>query len=189
MLLQDRLIDYLLLGDACKYYAMRGYTQVEVPWIVEKEFSQITAPVGFDDISFALKDDRRLVCSAEQGFFQKKAFDDLPYAKYFAVSPCFRDEELDETHSKWFVKLELYFHSISHPGAASMMEVFLRDAKHFFDKQGAMTRISATDIGVDLISGGLEVGSYGIRQTTDGYMAYGTGLALPRLSLALDGRK
>jgi hypothetical protein len=50
---------------------------------------------------------------------------------------------------------------------------------------GVDATLFATQEGSDLMYKGLELGSYGMRMTPDISIAYGTGLALPRFSLAL----
>lgn len=185
MLLQDRPIDYSILARACEFYANEGFTQVEVPWVVMPAFSRMTSPTGDDGIAFVLRDGRHLVCSAEQGFIQEVMTGNLVTGReYFSVSPCYRDEIPDGTHSKWFMKLELFGISTSSIGARAMAEEFTIAARRFFTSEHVAHSLLRTDIGVDVMAGDLEIGSYGIRQIGNVYAAYGTGVALPRLQLA-----
>lgn len=203
MLLQERLIDYKMLSNACAFYSAYGYAQTEVPWVVGVDESKSTF-VGNpdDDISFKLSNSEVLVCSAEQGFVAR--MHDLaltPKTKYFSVSPCFRDERLDHTHSKWFIKLELFaYFSQEDDGIAEEYKLaFENDAMRFFGVCGFNRTTGAklikkyTDIGTDIYAEtptrdgfSLELGSYGLRGIGDKVIVYGTGLALPRMSLAID---
>lgn len=185
-MLQSIPIDYMLLARACNFYRDAGFEQKEVPWIVSGEVSRSTSPIPGDGFSFVLADSRHLVASGEQGFVSLALSDELqPGMRYFTVTPCFRDEELDATHSKCFMKLELFsVHSnasAAHTSSTKMLEIareFFRLAKCYPEP-----RIEATLIGYDLMCGTLEVGSYGVREIGGYHMAYGTGAALPRLSL------
>jgi hypothetical protein len=189
-MLQEKLIDYRLLADACQFYRGEGYVQREVPWIVDAEFSRMTSPLPGDGFSFVLQDKRHLVASAEQGFVELALSENSDFTyngRYFAVSPCFRDEPHDETHSKWFMKLELF--SVHSKEAQAYQSSFKMadQARLFAIAQGCVdTWTQRTDIGYDLMVGDLEIGSYGIRKIGEYYIAYGTGAALPRLSVAIE---
>lgn len=184
-MLQTKLIDYPLLARACQFYESRGYKQIEVPWIVEGEVSRMTSPTGTDGVAFILQDSRHLVCSAEHGFIDMFLHGGLEiHQKYYSVSPCFRDEEHDDTHSKWFMKLELFVACERRAGAVLYYDGFIKGARTLFREEGVETETIETAIGLDLMAGDLEVGSYGLRKINNSYVAYGTGLALPRLSLA-----
>lgn len=188
-MLQDRTIEYSLLARVCEYYQRDGYTQREVPWIVDGSVSRSTSPLPGNGFSFVLEDSRHLVASAEHGFVQRLMEGSLDFGrKYFAVSPCFRDEAHDATHCKWFMKLELFACHISEAIAYKTAHDMLASAKTFAISQGCIDLWhQKTDIGYDLMCGDLEIGSYGIRAFDNCYAAYGTGAALPRLSLAIDG--
>lgn len=190
-MLQSKLIDYRLLADACQYYDKQGYMQREVPWIVEAEYSRMTSPLPGDGFSFVLQDKRHLVASGEQGFVEQtlRGVGEFSYTdRCFAVSPCFRDEPHDATHSKWFMKLELFSLHAKPEAAYQSSFKMLDQARTFALSKGCIdTWQQKTDIGYDLMVSELEIGSYGIRKIGDYYIAYGTGAALPRLSLAIEG--
>lgn len=189
MLLQEKVIDYRMLADAVEFYTDKGYSQCEVPWVVESVFSFATSPTRDKGIAFELTDGDFLVASAEQGFVKEDFLGRLTRdKKWFAVSPCFRNEKLDETHSKWFMKLELFASAYSHEDAALFGIDFLRDAKEFFERYVEQTNVVRTHDGFDINgSHGLELGSYGVRTLDPGhFIAYGTGLALPRFTLATE---
>lgn len=186
MLLQYKQIDYRLLADACRYYNNIEYNQIESPWIIEERFSLITSPNNERGVAYVLDNSQHLVCSSEQGMIQM-AFNNTIRSgvKYFSVSPCFRDEPLTEFHSKTFMKLELFSISSTESGALAQASRFSSDASTFFKRYKVNHEIIPTDIGEDIVTlNGLELGSYGIRKFEDFYTVYGTGLALPRFSLA-----
>lgn len=191
MHLRDKNIDYELLADACKYYSKIGFIQVEVPWIVEPHYSTMTLAPGDTDNAYVLNDGNRLVCSGEQGLIRHAAFGRLkPNTDYFSVTPCFRKDDVNiknsvATHSNWFIKLEL-FRFACDPFIYSR---FAWQARTFFSEVGVETIIMETPFGCDLTHKGLELGSYGSRilPTINMNMVYGTGLALPRFSLAKPG--
>lgn len=185
-MLQDKIIDYTLLADACKFYSFNDYTQVEVPWIVDSTIAGLTMPNNA--VPFVMKDGSYLVGSAEQGFIQQTLLGNLDFGKYyFSVSPCFRNEKNDDTHSTWFMKLELFYASMNRVSISDAPWCMLQDASRFFEKMGVrdVTTVNV-DTGLDLMSGDLEIGSYGFRRIGDLYIAFGTGAALPRLQLAIE---
>ena len=198
MLSQDTPINYDLLAKATQFYRGYRFKQIEVPWLVDSDSSMRTAPSK--DVCFVVRDGRHLVGSAEQGFIELSLEKLVGYGQrdkielgqnYFAVSPCFRNEKLDDTHSKWFMKLELYSLHDTQIAADVASNNFLTLARDFFWEVAARNAdIEKTDTGFDLSLGGLEVGSYGTRVLKtiwgDGYAAYGTGIALPRFQIALE---
>lgn len=187
MLLQNKRIDYKILADACSFYTNREYNQVECPWIADERFMIMTSPTKDVGFAFGLNDNKRyMICSAEQGLVQMACNNLLKTGmKYFSVSPCFRDELLDETHSKTFMKLELFHISKTKAGALAVTSRLLSDAFEFNKSHGINSKQEQTNIGVDLLDQhGLELGSYGVRAIDDFFISYGTGLALPRFNLA-----
>jgi seryl-tRNA synthetase len=186
MMLQDKILDYQILADACKFYRFREYEQIEVPWIVCADFAQLTMPESA--VPFVLNDGAYLVGSAEQGFVQMALLNQLDYGKfYFSVSPCFRNEKRDDTHSTWFMKVELFHKSTTHAAASNAAMYMMDHAIQFFRKAGVIELQTArVDTGIDIMADSLEIGSYGVRQISDFYVAFGTGAALPRLQLAIE---
>lgn len=192
----DPLIDWASIAKSVNSYISHGYTQVSVPWMVERKYSLATC--GDVGLVYETKNDLILVGSAEQGFIQEDAHGRLPEGRYFAVTPCFRDEPvIDRYHQKTFVKIELY----SNTGILiderdkmidAALDVFrsrmfevstnLAPNHNFSDVILPMPVVKATDDGYDIVCGGVELGSYGIRSFENTMWAYGTGLAEPRMS-------
>lgn len=198
MLLQNRLIDFKLLANACAFYSAHGYSQIEVPWIVNPMVSMSTFEGSPEsDIAFKLDSGHSLVCSAEQGFVSLMLDDKLTdNTKYFSISPCFRNERMDDTHSKWFIKLELFAYSTNN---AKFDETFKSDALKFFGSCGLNRSTGASLKSVDTSEGTdiyaelkrhdgfyIEIGSYGVRDIEGYTVSYGTGAALPRLSAVIE---
>lgn len=191
------LIDWELLHDAEFFY--RAYlesTYIEVPWIVDPDVAEITTDRHEIDTSFG-----RLVGSAEQGFLQlcKQGKIYNPEIIYHSISPCFRDDEMDDLHERHFMKLELFELLCKTSNDEKRLREIGGEAFKFFRGQCLDCEIVPTgDLMCDIVSKNLkiEVGSYGIKSHDFGgnvgkiRWVYGTGLALPRFSraLALEGR-
>lgn len=176
------LIDYRLLADAIAFYSARGYQQVEVPWLVGADAILATIPPQHLDGAMMVEQrSEYLVGSAEQGFLEI----DLPPGRYMAVSPCFRAGEVDALHQETFMKLELHQTSDTD---LSYVHDMIDDACEFFDQHCGSRPLFINDTadGWDIEIAGIEVGSYGVRDSGGRTWVYGTGLALPRFSLACD---
>lgn len=166
-------IDWRLLGAAVSYYQVLGYQYVEVPYVVPEEIIRLTLPPQYD--ADAVPGLGCLVGSAEQSLLSM----DLPDGTYMAVSPCFRPEPvLNELYQRHFMKVELFqLGDVMNP-----MRMLL-DAQGFMN-QFVVTEVVRTAEGKDLTVDGIEVGSYGFRNARGLSWACGTGLALPRFSVA-----
>lgn len=180
-------IDYALLGEAVQFYKSLGYEYREVPWAVPAAAIDATLPPECDRVVLVVGNKRRdtdyhttaneLVGSAEQGFITL----DLPPGRYVGVTPCFRvEDQYDVLRQSMFMKVEL-FDNTADPDELPMM----LEAQRFAQVHGVNAKIVETDIGHDLMADDIEIGSYGYRTIAPyGRWAYGTGLALPRFSVA-----
>lgn len=170
-------IDWRMLADAIAYYERIGYTYVEVPYAVSKDIIRLTLPPEYDDAVQPVEPFGCLVGSAEQSLLSM----DLPPQDglgYVACSPCFRPEPvLNELYQFHFMKVELFQTDNLNPIR------MLLDAQMFMNRF-ALTEVVRTDQGKDLTVDGIEVGSYGFRSAEGRKWACGTGLALPRFSVA-----
>lgn len=198
-------IDYELLGLAVGQYKLRGYQYVEAPWVVEDEAVRVTLPEWCPVLKLGQHvgsglyerwpNDSALVGSAEQALISMG----LPAGAYMAVTPCFRYEEHTDLFTQdYFMKLELFVTDSfdKHSGRTIEATVgrVMDDAAEVMAFLGDIRpNTLATAEGFDLTIGGVEVGSYGYRHTdcfqTPGIegglnWVYGTGLALPRFSVA-----
>lgn len=167
---------------AVEFYSKLGYTLVDAPQCVDLDVSQHTKPAGVPETFH--RGIKVYVGSAEQSFLQMRRDGELTAGRYMAVTPCVRHEPvLDSTHYQVFLKLELISVGLSED------RLLCSHAKEFFNSEGVLTEEVITDIGVDLESGGIELGSYGTRTMLDGTQyTYGTGLAEPRMSVVVNGK-
>lgn len=185
------MIDYKKLSDALDYYQQLGYRRMEVPWIISKHAAHVTCPS--DRRPFIVDELSALVGSAEQSFIQLGLMDSgLPPGRYCAITPCFRHEGvLDKFHQEYFMKVELIETQIVNE---IMLEDVVDDARKLFSKYIECdvvmniddTCITGYSYDIETRYGGIELGSYGIREHDSFKWVFGTGLAEPRLSIAMD---
>ncbi|MBI4151330.1 hypothetical protein HY496_00025 [Candidatus Woesearchaeota archaeon] len=180
-------IDYKIIADALEFYRSRGYTEMEVPWIVSDEAKMVTAPEKDKPFRTHLG---TLVASAEQSFVELMLHHTLRAGKYVSCTPCYRDEIRDDLHHCWFLKVELIDvlseEQLSNGEINLQLNEMIESAESFF-KRYLPIRRKETREGVDLICGDQpwELGSYGFRSYQHLNWIYGTGVAEPRLSIAL----
>lgn len=198
-------IDFRNLADAKDYYANLGYREVVAPWTVtEGAYAWTSPPGGVASYEVA---GRLLVASAEQSFIEMMGMGALTAGKFQATTPCFRDEGFyTRIRLPYFMKLELievlaltgltrYAEHILNDRAEQMAQ----DALEFFSRRLSV-HISETNDkdklraskSYDILSSGLgiELGSYGCRKLPSGITwVYGTGVAEPRLSVAIQMEK
>jgi hypothetical protein len=176
------LINYRYLSDAVDYYKGKGYRYVEAPWFVTPEAINVTKPDKARTFeTFA----GHLVASGEQSFIDMRG-ELCPGRKFMCVTPCFRDEpKHDSQHLRCFIKCELIIPLWKDDNPDTFLEVLLKDAQVWLGRYGVF-KIVVTKEGKDIFLGDVEVGSYGYRQFKDFRWVYGTGVAEPRLSQAID---
>jgi seryl-tRNA synthetase len=185
------MISWQRLGDAIAHYRHLGYEEIETPWAVNREASDVTRPPGRPNFDMIAGDDNygALVASAEQGFIHLRMFDVLEPGRYISCGPCFRNEPvIDETHRLYFMKAELIDTvDVSRASLHRMMG----DAMETFKKLApyeVWSDIKIVPTGMDefdIEAGGIEIGSYGIRDIPGFSWVYGTGLAEPRFGQAI----
>lgn len=166
------LIDTKLLIDAMAYYESIGYKPVASPMLVDKDVVELTLPKG----NMAREHlGKYYVGSAEQSFYQiiKDGFN--PVGSYMLITPCERDEIIDETHFGLFLKVELV------STVKSCAEI-CNDVDYFYSKKGFSSEVFPIGNSFDIEIGGIEVGSFGERIYKGNKIAFGTGLALPRIT-------
>lgn len=196
--------------EAREYYESKGFAYIDVPWAVSREAIMLTRPPHVKGEPFSLEAGGKLlypVASAEQSFLQMRLDGQLTSAafqSYCAITPCFRNEPvLDDQHQPYFMKLELISWVPSNGKIIEQeiqMHRMIDDARKFFEAEGLETDIIANTEGLrdplaveglayDITSyrTNVEVGSYGIREHASvGRWIYGTGIAEPRFSYALE---
>lgn len=179
------MIDYQLLDYSAKFYENHGFRRIESPWTVSKAIDDITRPS--DRIPFQLKhNDKCLVGSGEQSFLYLYLKGYLPKGKYQTITPCFRYEAFDETHTKYFMKNELMQ---TDKVESTDLENIVDIAYSFFISISgkSLANVKQTKDGFDIEINGKEVGSYGIRECEFLKWIYGTGCAEPRTSSVING--
>lgn len=183
------MIDYTLLAAALEHYKWLGYSPLDVPWFVSVESIEVTRPPEsrlFETFAGCL------VASGEQSFIEMMEQGTLPLGKSVCITPCFRDEsELDEVRQQYFMKVELIDYMPEDLEVAkSQMEMHALGFLSRYVEVGLERIFQERDgkaeyIGTDIMSNGLELGSYGCREYKNHKWVYGTGCAEPRLSYAI----
>lgn len=180
------MINYDNIHKSIEFYEKRRYIRVESPWTVTESISSLTRPVGSKDFTI-LEKNKVLVASGEQSFLYLYVKGFLPKGRFQTVTPCFRDEVFDTTHSKYFIKNELIVTDEVHIGV--LMEMVIQSKVFFksilgnkFKVEDIRTGDNSFDIVVKINNKEYELGSYGIRHCEFLSWVYGTGCAEPRLS-------
>lgn len=177
------MIDYGRIDRSIDYYSGIGFTRIESPWTVTEEVSGITRPPGAKDWKIIGKE-KVLVASGEQSFLYLYLKGFLPKGCFQTVTPCFRDEPFDNTHSKYFIKNELI---CTDTVTERRLEDLVQTCFDFFEKELGYSpdlKIIRTESGYDINWRDIELGSYGIRGCNFIDWIYATGLAEPRASMA-----
>ena len=183
------MIDYSLLADASLLYEKAGFSKIEAPWLVPDDVMAITASPGAT--MFPLLDEGLLVASGEQSLLSLWSRGKLPTGRWQCTTPCFRDDDLDDLHRRYFMKLELIDTEPSdqklNDTICYCLEFFRRhvectvvptDPTHPSDLEG-------TTFDIVTVESDIELGSYGIRRSDIGAWIYATGCAEPRLSYSI----
>lgn len=175
-----------LFQEARVFYSEYGVKYIETPWIVGELAIQLTIPPESRPHKVKIMNGPQLgflVASAEQGFLQMAMEGRLDNNKpYMSISPCFRDDQEDELHQEYFMKLELFMLG----GSYSDCDFFKKKAFQFFESQGACTytlRTAENSYDLNHIGTNIELGSYYHREVKNLKWACGTGLAQPRFDI------
>lgn len=174
------MIDYSLIDRSINFYNSKGFKRIESPWTVTKAVANITKPKEKNEFEIVGKN-KVLVASGEQSFLYLYLKDFLPLGLYQTVTPCFRDEIFDQTHTKYFIKNELInTQTVNQANLHAMIE----SCKEFFENElkRTATVVKKDEYNYDIEVNGVEVGSYGIRHCDYLSWIYGTGCPEPRLS-------
>ena len=197
---------YEHLIDAIRYYERAGFKWLDVPWAVSREAILLTRPphIKTEPMSYAVDYEGwnpvqhlHPVASAEQSFLQMQmdavAKGERMNGSYVTMTPCFRNEPIiDELHLPYFMKVELISWDKTSREDLSKM---IAGARLLFEKDLTVDVIHNHDldpigeIAYDIVTARsrIELGSYGIREHAKvGRWLYGTGLAEPRYSYALE---
>ena len=133
--------------------------------------------------------DGHLVGSAEQSFLHLALNGMLKAGRYVAASPCFRDDPPDRFHRRTFFKVELIdLYAAGSEGLRQTPLYMAHTALRLFRALpgGEQAKIVPTgEDTYDIELRGVELGSYGTRSYDRWSWVYGTGLAEPRFTLAV----
>jgi hypothetical protein len=172
------MIDFKILNDSVEYYENNGFKRIESPWTVSEYVDNLTKPS--DRVSFQLKHNNKcLVASGEQSFLYLYLKEFLPKGQYQTVTPCFRLESFDFSHTKYFMKNELIKSDVVNE---IELNKIVDVCFNFFKFYIPNIEIIKTEIGYDIEYKGNELGSYGIRSFDFIEYIYATGCAEPRFS-------
>ena len=178
------MIDYEAIGRSITHYELNRFKRIESPWYVPKSIVNITLPSFCKAVE--LNTGECLVGSAEQSFLSLYLNGNLPKGRFQSITPCFRDDDIDWLHQKYFIKNELIdTEDTSENGLAKILDICLRFFKSEF-KNNVPKIVKKQNEGIypsyDIEYDGIELGSYGIRSCNFLTWIYATGLAEPRLS-------
>lgn len=183
-------IDYVRLVSAINFYSSKGFKYIDLDWTIPSEISEITKPVECKDTFIG---DKVLVGSAEQTFMTMLMSGKLEQGRYCGITPCFRDDNVDELHNRYFMKVELI--DTKDVTITSLWDI-INSCEEFFKSYMDVAVVKVKNVYehkvidtytydiVDL-KHGIELGSYGIRQYKDYKWIFATGLAEPRFSKVL----
>lgn len=187
---------FSLLERALDAFRRLHYIQVDLPWIVEKQYSDATRPTTARDFETPYGS---LVASGEQSFlqlyFEARLKPRGMSPGYVGWTPCFRDEAVDVLHRPAFIKVEwfvpdvpLNYDLLLQARMYEQVKMFRELAWHLnVPLEVAKKQIQIVPTGLhtwDIEADGVEIGSYGFRTWNDLNYLYGTGLALPRFAQA-----
>ncbi|KWA84196.1 hypothetical protein WL29_22815 [Burkholderia ubonensis] len=188
----------LLLHLALQWWQLRGFQYVDLPWMVPTNYADAHRPDFCRDVPTL---HGSFVGSGEQSFLMLHEEDRLPAGApgYIGWTPCLRDEVLDETHQHGFMKAE-WFVPLTEADISQWRRLVLdlMGAQESMFRAVALAGIGVPRVGmlfvyeqsgpeqIDLVLNGLEVGSYGLRRFNGRPYLYGTALALPRFTQALE---
>lgn len=173
------MIDYKLLEYSIKHYENKGFKRIEVPWLVTEAVDSITRPK--DVAPYVVESKKKnLIASGEQGFLYLYLKEYLPKGSFQTITPCFRNDSFDFTHTKYFMKNELIQTDVV---TKDRLEEVVNIAVELFQPYFLEDLdIIETPDGFDINHGNFELGSYGIRECEFLKWIYGTGWAEPRMS-------
>jgi len=187
------MINFNFIDRSIKFFEDSGFSRIETPWTVTKEISNITKPSNAKDFELLHDNNKCLVASAEQSFLYlyNKGF--LPKGKFQSVTPCFRFENFDQTHTKYFLKNELIITDDTSIGNLNwIVSIAYINFCILVDPYGLREYVEVVPLDgdcYDINLGKTEIGSYGIRECSFLKWIYGTGIAEPRLSKAIEIKK
>lgn len=181
-------------AQAAHDWKSEGALWVDLPWQVPEDFTRATRPL-FCHGKDVQTPHGTLLASGEQAFLWLDSQRLLPDICMVGWTPCFRDEAvLDGWHQYSFIKLEAYLPIASDVDAEKALDRLACRARAHFERWSGQRifRRNLADGSIDLELNEHEIGSYGVRShpTIKGRRyAYGTVLAEPRFSMAMEASR
>jgi hypothetical protein len=173
------MIDYKLLNDSILFYQDKEFKRIETPWLVTEAVDSITRPKDIEPFIVQAKK-KNLIASGEQAFLYLYLKEYLPMGKFQTITPCFRNDSFDFTHTKYFMKNELIQTDIV---TKIKLEEMVENSLSFLQsKFPVKLSVETTPDGFDIMLDEYELGSYGIRECNFLKWIYGTACAEPRTS-------
>ena len=162
----------------------RDFEQIEVPWLVSLDAIRMTHNGPAEPTLQNLY----VVGSAEQSFLELDLHGMIHPGKYVSLTPCFRDEPvLSKFTNLHFMKVELYQTvDVEIGNLQYLVNACSLWFEHLAKGTDSEIKIVQTYEGYDINLNGIEVGSYGMRTVNGHSWIYGTALAEPRFSVALN---
>ncbi len=174
------MINYKLINDSIDYYQNIGFERIETPWLITEAVDSITRPKNVEPFIVQAKK-KNLIASGEQAFLYLYLKEYLPKGKFQTVTPCFRNDSFDFTHTKYFIKNELIQTiDVTHKELSKIVDSALEFYQQFFTTK--LLVVSNDTNGLDIMLDDYELGSYGIRECNFLKWIYGTACAEPRTS-------
>ena len=183
------MINYGKIDKIISFYEKNNFKNIEVPWLVTEEILIITRPEGTRLFKLEKHENNKcLVASAEQSFLYQYNKGFLSKGQFQATTPCFRFENFDDIHTKYFIKTELIktdevsidnLIELVNLALTAFKEVIPLECHEYLSTQWTDNK------SIDINLSGIELGSYGIRSCSFLTWIYGTGIAEPRLSKAI----
>ncbi len=180
------MIDYNLLNNSIIFYEQKEFQRIETPWLVTEAVDSITRPKDVEPFIVGAKK-KNLIASGEQAFLYLYLKEYLPLGKFQTVTPCFRNDSFDFTHTKYFMKNELIqtkdVTKINLEHMVINLEHMVENSLEFLQtKFSTLLHVETTAEGFDIMLDDYELGSYGIRECNFLKWIYGTACAEPRTS-------
>jgi hypothetical protein len=180
-------VNWQHLSRAISHYTTAGYAYVEVPWVVPTDIILATCP---EERWVVHSDIGNLIGSSEQSFIHLDQIGELGIGQFVACTPCFRNEDVvDQLRQKTFMKVELYDNeNTNDDGLISLVNKAIAFYRTLIDSSlwGLLEVVALRDGTFDIDLGGIEIGSYGMRTYKGKPWLYGTAIAEPRFSTALN---
>ena len=172
-----------LVPQAVNYYERLGYIPVTVPQAVRGSIMNATAPEGVAPLA---EDKLHLIASGEQGLVEELFRGTLSKGAYYQTTTmCFRpgDAKRGPDYLDAFLKVELL---CTHLGDCTR-ELAANALGFYAIALGNAPTFKKTEIGVDIMHKGVELGSYGCRSYLGVNWTYGTGYVPFRTAWAAKG--